>query len=255
MATISVAPAMPNNKLAIDRQSEQPFTARFPVHARRPEGYSQEPFSMGSIAPLLGRLSYEGPSVTVLPSGELRCGARQGMSALRASRRGNTAASAINAGGGGLLLIHSHSQTLTMFEAHARMLSLLHGSRITASAPIGTPEQMWSRPPGYAKLQSEQRESGPPRLLNEASLLLITNNGPEALRPLHGSAKRLHGERASGGLHASRWLQLYTLPLRIRMLITTSFNVGYMCGEFDSPAHLQYARICTMPFDCSNCCL
>ena len=57
------------------------------------------------------------------------------------------------------------------------------------------------------------------RLLHEASLLIVSNN--------------------AGGLAAEHedplhWLVLYTIPLRLRMLIVTNVNLGYLCGELQS---------------------
>ena len=155
------------------------------------------------------------------------------MASLLASRDGIQPA--VQAGGGGLLFVHSHGQTLPHFEAHARMLSLLYDSRAAASAWLGQSGQLWSYPPGHGALRREQQRRGAaPRLLHEASLLIANNNAPVALRP----AKRANAANSSAASHyePTRWLQLYTVPLRLRMLVLTSANFGYMCGELQALA-------------------
>ena len=99
--------------------------------------------------------------------------------------------------GGGLLLVHSHRQVGADFERHARMLSVI------AAKP------------------SRHDTKG---VLQRISLLIMNNNAGALVR--HSSAPD----------NPIDWLRRYTLPMPLRMLLLTSLNVGFLCGEFQALA-------------------
>ena len=143
------------------------------------------------------RVTFAGPSAALL-HGETRahCG-EAAQTALVESRRGAEAGLALRGGRGfGLLLVHSHRQRAAEFKQHARMMSL-----ISRTLPKDND------------------------LLHQLSLLIVNNDGSEMLPhgPWHGTTD-----------DPLKWLQLYSIPLRIRMLIVTSLNLGYVCGELQA---------------------
>ena len=103
----------------------------------------------------------------------------------------------------GLVLIHSHRQRLSDFRDHARALALG---------------------------QSRGREW----FLHGTSLMLINNNAPLLYQ------RASYGRSVNWGPHADDtivWLRAYgALPLQIRLLLTTSLNFGYFCGELQALA-------------------
>ena len=142
------------------------------------------------------RVRFAGPSVAIL-DGEQRaqCG-HAANEALHKSRQGVAELLTQRRGlGFGLLLVHSHRQRSLQFEQHARMMSLIARMRPDAG------------------------------LLHQLSLLLVNNDASELLP--HGA---WHGNTDN----PLKWLELYALPLRIRMLLVTSINVGYNCGELQA---------------------
>ena len=161
---------------------------KYPIHVSRPEGMSLEPYT--DVRKLLVASTFEGPSLAVLPNDTVRCGVVLALEALQLSRQGADLTSAVKAGGGGLLLVHSHGQSFDSIEVHARMLEHLEAVHA-------------------------------PPMLREASLLLVNNNGGDVFR-----RRRKH--------RPADWLSLYTVPRRLRMLVVTSLNLGYFCGEFQA---------------------
>ena len=164
----------------------------------------------------IASLSFDGLSAALLPNGRLFCGA-EADSILNASRdaakreRAATRPPPDSPRTDGLLLIHSHRQKAYEFAAHARMLELVAG---LPSSAFGS---SWR---GRAK---------PPNLLDGLSLLVMNN-----------AASRFDTNYSSHE-HPVNWLRLFTLPtLRLRMLILTSVNLGYSCGEFQSLAAARF---------------
>lgn len=98
--------------------------------------------------------------------------------------------------GGGLLLVHSHRQKGADFKRHARMLS------VVAATPY--------------------RSKG---LLKHISLLIINNDAASVLR-----YNRFAPENPID------WLRMYQIPMRLRMLLLTTLNLGFFCGELQSLA-------------------
>jgi len=142
------------------------------------------------------RVRFAGPSVAII-DGEQRaqCG-HAANEALHKSRQGVAELLAQRRGlGFGLLLVHSPRQRSLQFEQHARMMSLIARMRPDAG------------------------------LLHQLSLLLVNNDASELLP--HGA---WHGNTDN----PLKWLELYALPLRIRMLLVTSINIGYNCGELQA---------------------
>ena len=108
---------------------------------------------------------------------------------------------------GGLVLVHSHRQRIHDFEDHARAF----GAHLA------------------------ERPQSP--LLRRASLLLINNNAAELYKRASFGSKVKHGSTAEDPIG---WLRAYgNVPWRIRLLITTSLNVGYFCGELHALAALS----------------
>ena len=179
----------------------------FPVHVRRSAGFSIEPFKPGWLSKLLPKLRFDGPSLALLPAEPGKkwvtshCGVDEANKALLASRVG--VEEAVAKGGGGLLLVQSHSQTLKQFEQHARTLSILAKNDDAAT------------------------------MLREASLLLLNNNAAAVLN--------VNNIELSQKTQAWKWPLLYgnALPWRIRMLVITSINFGYYCGELAAIASLS----------------
>ena len=197
---------MPGQKV---QQARRPRNnIEFPVHVRRSAGFSIEPFKPGRLLKLLPKLRFDGPSLALLPAEPgkkwvtAHCGVDEANKALLASRVG--VEEAVAKGGGGLLLVQSHSQTLKQFEQHARTLSIL----VAKSDDAAT-------------------------MLREASLLLLNNNAAAVLN--------VNNIELSQKTQAWKWPLLYgnALPWRIRMLVITSINFGYYCGELAAIASLS----------------
>ena len=152
---------------------------------------------------LLKHVVFNGVSAALLPNGSLVCGVAADR-ALDQSRRDESPSTSRSSGssnsGGGLILVHSHRQRLNDFRDHARALGLA----------------------------VRQRGS----LLHGASLLLLNNNAPLLYQ------RASYGRSVQWGPHADDaigWLRAYAaLPLRIRLLITSSINCGYFCGELQA---------------------
>lgn len=116
---------------------------------------------------------------------------------------------------GGLVLVHSHRQRIADFRDHARALGL--------------------------------QSRGGRGLLDSGtwSVLLVNNNAPLLYQ------RASYGRSVNWGPHADdavAWMRAYgLLPLQIRLLITTSLNVGYFCGEVVQPT--QGHRTRSTPLD------
>ena len=96
------------------------------------------------------------------------------------------------------MLVHSHRQRRVDFEAHARALGLA-SARAAAS------------------------------VLRRASLLLVNNNAAEVFKRASFGRTVQHGPTAEDPVS---WLRAYgNVPFALRMVLTTSLNLGYFCGE------------------------
>jgi hypothetical protein len=104
------------------------------------------------------------------------------------------------------------------------MLNLLYDSRVFSSVRVRQ-----ATPPGRPAILREQSQVSPPRLLREVSLLIVCNNGPSVLNP-----KGWNRANTVEEFEPWRWLMLYALPMRLRMLVLTSVNLGYYCGELQT---------------------
>jgi hypothetical protein len=106
-------------------------------------------------------------------------------------------------GRGGLILVHSHRQRNEDYRAHARALGLEQSNTVSS-------------------------------IVDGASLLLINNNAP-LLYQRASFGRSVHwGPLADDAIG---WLRAYGgLPLHLRLLITTSLNCGYFCGELQALA-------------------
>ena len=168
--------------------------------------------------PSLVRVQFPGPSVALLPDERrARCGSKA-LDALLESRQGVETAIAQRSGlGYGLLLVHSHRQRAAEFEQHARMISLIY-----------------------------RTQHPDPGLFHELSLLVVNNDASELLP--HGL---WHGHTDDP---LNKWLVHYSVPMRIRMLLVTSLNLGYNCGELHALAssapilqHFPWVLYCSGP--------